>query len=438
MTTCTVYRWLPTFRRFTPWLMLSVIFAYNFSHAKGTLDASIRIDSAHSDNARKASENPVSERQDEASLQIGGEYENSILQLTGGYQASERRFDKGSQEDRSLLEGSGELTVGKPYHPADLVLRHSRRMVLNAPDELDLISNNDEREIVSAIPRIRWQLTGADLLMAQGNLTAVEYRFRPERDSTRSGGSLIWLRDLSQTDQLRWTAQISDVEFDAVPSADYRYESLDAAYLVDLQRLSYQVQVGYNQTESQQDDGFGSPTYHLQATYEAGLSEWELSVQRFITDNSTGDGNVGDFGGFDPGDSSAGNLDQLERTRAQLRWQGEQLCERCTLSLSIYHQSDDYRVETEDRSERGGRIGFGYALSRRATLDVSWHRREHRFEEVVARSDYQQETLYGGIAYRFASGLECDLYVREEDRRSDQGGRGYAETRGGIGIGYTF
>jgi hypothetical protein len=69
----------------------------------------------------------------EYSAGILADYENSLLDFETDYRASENRFDKETQPDRSLIEGNAELLIGKAHHPVDLLLVHSRRSVLGAP-----------------------------------------------------------------------------------------------------------------------------------------------------------------------------------------------------------------------------------------------------------------------------------------------------------------
>lgn len=402
--------------------------------------ASVGVLTDYSNNAFKSSDEEISERQDEARLAVGADYENNLVEFSSNYQARERRFDKGSQEGRSQLEGNSELIIGKAHHRADLRLSHTRRSVLNQPDDLDLLRNNDERQIFSAVPTLRWRLTQADLVMLQGSYAQVDYRFNSERDSERLGGNLIWRRSLSSNETVTLLGQYSDVSFDAFPLADYSYYAYSAAYGVELRRLDYRIELGYNETDPEQGEGMDGPSYQVDVGYDSGLHRWSLSLAQFVTDNSAGSGNRGDFDGFNPGDSSAGDLDQLERFRADIRWTTSALCVRCESSLTLFYQEDDYRIVTEDRSEHGLRLNNRYRLSTRSSVSASLERRESRFSQEVARSDFTADRVGLSYDYDFPSGLSAGASARWEQRSySDAASaRDYDEAIVGLRLNYRF
>lgn len=406
--------------------------------ADGEWQSSLSLQTEYTDNANRSTTDPLSERQDEVRLSTGGSYENAVLEASANYQASETYFEKDSQDNRSQLQGDSRLLLGKPHQPVDLLISHSRRMVLNAPDDLDLLRNNDERDIVTVSPSARWRSDGADTVILRGTWSDIGYRFTPERDSERTSGSLIWQRGLSQTSQFALSAQQSDVSFDAAPFADYKYNAAFVGYSVELRQLNYQIQLGYNESEPELGEGLSSPSYQLNVGFDSGPHQWNFNASRRITDNSAGGGNEGSFEGFKSGDSSSGNLDQLERTSADLSWQTQVVCGRCALSVSLYFQDDDYRVEAEDRQESGVRIDHDYRLSGRASLGLSLDRRDHRFDSDVAREDYRANRARLSYEYRFVHGLELTLFSNWRDRESDGAARSYDELSSGVGLTYSF
>ncbi|MGD8175235.1 hypothetical protein [Marinimicrobium sp. ARAG 43.8] len=401
-------------------------------------EAGIDVRTAYSDNANRSDSDPLSERQDEVELQLGGQYSNRWLNVSANYRAMERRYTEGSQPDRSLLVGNSELLLGRQDQPFDLLVSHSRRTVLNAPDEIDLLRNNDERTILSALPSARWRPTDTDLLMLRGHFSDIEYRYRADRDATREGGSIVWRRDLSPVDSLSLTGQQMAVRFDAIPSADYDYRAVNVGFESTLRLLSYRVQVGVNESDSAQGENLSSPAYSLEVEWGQGPGTWEFNAQRFITDNSAGSGNRGDLDDFNPGDSLTDRIDQLERTRAEVRWTHETLCQRCRLDISAFWQSDDYRREAEDKDETGIQVAGAYDVSPRASVTLSWEVREHNFDPSTARTDYQVQRWRFRYDYRFAGGLRAGLFATFHDRQSDTGFREYDELSGGVRLGYQF
>lgn len=407
--------------------------------AQSEWQSSLSLQSEYTDNANRSStDETISERQDEVQLSTGGSYENSFLDASVNYQVSETYFEKDSQENRSRLQGDSRLLLGRPHDPVELLVSHSRRTVLNEPDDVDLLRNNDERDILTASPSFRWRSGSEDTLIVSGTYSDIGYRFTPERDSERVSASLAWERGLSQTTQFWLSALQTDIRFDFAPFADYQYNAAFVAYSVRLRQLNYRIQVGYNESEPTLGEGLSSPSYQLDIGYSSGLHQWSLGASTTITDNSAGNGNQGSLGGFNPGDSSAGSLDQLERTSADLTWQTQVICGRCALSVSVYFQEDDYRAEAEDREEAGIRITHDYRFSEQASLNASFNRRDNSFSSDVDRADFQADSAQLRYSYSFARGLELSLFHEWRERTSDDAARGYDEQRSGLGLAYTF
>lgn len=410
------------------------------SIADNMFDARVSANSEFSDNANRTEQDQISERRDEYRLSVGTEYTNTLIEFQADYTASEHRFAEDSQQRRSLLEGRSSLLVGKPYHPVDLLLSHNRQSVLNEPDDVDLLRNTDERTIWSAVPTARWGFTRVDQLILQGNYSKIDYRLDERRNSERAGGSLSWQHDLSQTDQFTISAQQTQVSFDAAPDFDYDYIAYSAAYAAQLRQLSYNVELGYNETQPEIGEDFSGPSYRLNVSYTAAAQTFTLSSSQFITDSSRAGGNERDFRDFNPGDSTVDELDQLERTDFELGWRGEALCESCSLYARLIYQRDDYRTLDEDNQEHGVNLGLDYRLSQRSSIDISLQYREHNFDTETIRSDYSNTQLRAGYGYTFANDLGLRVYgsVNERDSDDELNGRGYEENIIGVGLNYSF
>lgn len=406
--------------------------------AQADWELAIGVGSEYSDNAAKSQTDTLSERRDSAELRLNLDYTNQLLAAAANYQATETRYDKDSQEDRSVVEGSSQLQLGQPRHPIDLLVTHSRRRVLNAPDAVDLLANNDEREILTAAPGLRWRASDVDLLALRGHYSTIDYRFSPGLESERTGGSMFWSRQLSETDQLDMTAQTMDVAFDALPTLDYRFDAYDIGYEVSLRRLQYRLQLGYNETTPEVGGGLSSPSFLVEGLYTSGVHDWQLNAQRFITDSSSGSGNRGDLSEFLPGDATTGEIDQIERTEIELDWSTEAFCQRCDTGVALYTRSDDYRQVDEDGSASGVRINMRYELSRRSSASLTWSLRDQSFESDVAREDFTDQQTRLTYQRRFRNDLEWSATVLYIDRDSDDLSRRYNETVGGMRIGYVF
>src|SRR5690606_9203050 len=115
--------------------------------------------SQFSDNAERTPDGGLSEWQDKYALGVYGDYENSLVTLEADYTASMHRYEKDSQPRREMLEGSSSLRLGKEHQLFDVLFVHSRYGVLNEPDAVDLLSNQDERQIVAVVPTFHAPIT---------------------------------------------------------------------------------------------------------------------------------------------------------------------------------------------------------------------------------------------------------------------------------------
>ncbi|WP_111641490.1 hypothetical protein [Marinimicrobium alkaliphilum] len=437
-----------TLGKLSPYLALSLLTAAMNVSAQDPdavdLDwrASVGLVSEITNNAGKVhGEDTLSERQDEARLELGGDYSNSLIELGVNYRASERRFDKDSQKDRRRLEGRSELTIGKPYHLGDLYISHTRQSVLNAPDDVDLLANTDEREILTARPSLRWRASAANTFVTSGNYARIDYRFAPERRSERTGATLTWLRRMSPTDNFTFTAQQTEIAFDAAPEVDYDLTTLAVTYAVELRQLSYSLRAGRNRTKPAIGESVSRPTYSADINYTSGPNLWSLSASRFLTDSSGGGGSAGEFDRFNPRDASTARLDQMERIDAEFTWRTQALCQRCSLSAGLFYRADDYQEIDEDRSELGARAGLDYRLAPSTSVRLSWDRRDHSFDEDSDRPDYRLTRTQVSYNHRFISGLNTRVYVRYHQRGShwadaDASRREYTEAVAGFGLTY--
>lgn len=400
--------------------------------------ATLGLGTEYTDNALRSRERKISERQDEANLRVGADYQNSWLAIEGDYNASARRFDKDSQDDQSRVEGQASLRLGKEEDAADLLISNSRRTELNAPDDRDLLSNTDERQVWSLVPTLRWRASSANTLMLQGNYAEISFGDSGERDSDRLGASLLWQRQLSATDNLTLRAQETDIGFAARPDLDYRLRDVSIAYQTQLRSLGYRVQLGYNESDPDNGDSFSDPSYELELSYQLGSQYFEFYADRFLTDNSAGNSNRGDFDDFNPRDSAADQLDQLERSNFELTWRTEIFCARCSFNLRLFYEDSDFRQEREDRTEVGVRAQLGYRLTERSSIDFSAQRRTQQFDSSVERSDFDRDEFRINYRYDSGRGLGWSLFVSYEERDSDSPTESNTETQAGLRLSYSF
>lgn len=424
----------------TPVKLLSLLIAgagFSAGASANEFAAQVNLSTRYTDNATKVAEDPIEERQDKYELGINGFYENDLIDAGADYIASAHRFQKETQEDRNLVEGDSHLRIGKQTQLFDLLLTHSRRSLRSSAEDLELLSNRDERQMFSVIPSFHLGLTSADRLLVSGSYTEVDYRFNEERNAEYTGASLAWQRDFSAAHGMDLSAQHTKVEFEFFPVADYQYRSAMLAYRVNLRSLSYTLAAGYNQTERDLDDQENSgPSFRAEAQYDAGVHQLSLYAEQRITDSSLGDGNRGELGVPRPGDVSAEGVDQIERRSLELTWTTQALCERCEFGVNLGSREDEYLTAPLSNDERSGGVSLSYRFSQAARINARWDRRDQDF----ARNDENITLDRSQIEYRyeFKSGLGLSVFAEQEESRSDSGERDYDEVIGGLSLSYHY
>jgi hypothetical protein len=413
--------------------------------------ARVAIESELTDNASKRNLAPAiaepektKERLDRYSVNVDAFFQNDWALLNTNYDASREKYSKMSYPDSSTFEGTTALTLGNQHQPASILLSHSRQSLISSPDALDLVSNRDERDIVKAQPMLKLRLGGADALFIKGSFAKVDYSEVATKNSKRSGGDLGWIRQLNKTDKLHILLQKSTTKFDAVPLANYDYESASAMYSVQLSRLAYTLQAGQNRaTPAMSLKAYSQPSYNFEATYTAGGSQFSLAASQEITDSSSGNGNRTAL--TDVGRSSVGvGLDLINLRRVELAWQGKILCQECNAGISLAETQEDYQTLDEDGKEQMVGVNIGYRFSSVASLNARADRRKRVFPDSNARGDFSASRVRLNYNYDFTSDFGASLYAQSEKRKAlgfsqnPSTTRDYDENIIGLGLSYRF
>lgn len=401
------------------------------------LGGHISISSGESDNAFKSSTNFLSERQDTYEAGLAGAYDNQYLSATAEYTGQDKRFAKGSQEDRRFLDGSSSLLLGSLSSPVDLQVKHSQRTLLSAPDDLNVTTNQDEREIINVIPRIRKRITDADLLSLSADYSQIEYAKNVLNNSTRTQGELSWLRAISKVNDIRFLVQISDISFDNFKFADYRYTNSAVVYSTSLRKLSYSVMVGYNKSEREIGGEYSGSTYSFNASYNAPLHTFKLISGRSITDSSMGGGNAQTVN-QNPNNDGAYRVDQIERTNTELSWSTQFICSKCNASISLHQNADDYLILGDEGRQQGGAFTFSYAFTKKSRLSYRINDMKQEFSGSLGGRDYTYQTQVVKYEFKFTESLGFNAFYESEDRDSENNQRTYIEKFIGAAVTYSF
>lgn len=415
-------------------LLLSLLSGFA---AAQEFNGSLSASSGKSDNALKTEDGQADERQDIYSAGLSGNYTNQFLSASAEYLANKEHYSSGSQEDRSFVEGSAELMIGAPLDPLDLELKHSRRRLLTSPDALNISTNQDDREIASATPRLKKKISKADLITASADFTRIDYTRNELNNSDRVTGSLTWLRDISRVSNISLMVSQTDIKFKNFDSADYEYINSMLVYSAQLRKLSYSLAAGHNQSKREIGDTYSSPTYTLSIDYNTSYHNFRLTSDKAITDSSMGDGNISSVN-LNPNNDSALNVGQIDRTNTELSWNTQVVCIRCTAGISLHTSKDEYLVFSDEAHERGGAINFSYAFSDRNRLSYRFNKMEQKFKGAVAGRDYNYITQLLEFSSDVSNSIAVRIFLEKEERESGAKDRAYTENFIGGAISYHF
>jgi hypothetical protein len=401
--------------------------------------ASISAGSLMTDNAEKTLLEPIEERQDIYGLGLVADYSNWLVDADVDYQLHAQKFSEQSQADEEYADGSSVLVFGKEADPLALELEHSRRMLLRSPEEVTLLENQQEREMISARPIIRKRLSGADRIFLQGQASKVRFiEADGSQDSKRNGATFGWAHVTSKTSAMMLSSQQMDVSFDQQPDADYRMVNTALSYQVQLRKLDYSVQVGYNEISPETGEKQSAPSYNFSLGYASGYHLFTASADRQITDSSFGNGNLGNENPIPGSDGLSQNLGKIDRRNMALDFSTDAICDRCTFSVGASLVDDEYLERDEQARNNYLRSAFVYSLSSAAKLTLRVDQSKYDQGVNQVNREYTTDYLSLEYAYRFNNGFDIRLFSRKEERDGEGEVNNYQENIYGAILEYEF
>jgi hypothetical protein len=424
-------------RRLAPVPLLFIVLSP--AHAN-QINGSLMATSLVSDNTLKAPVDPIEERQNLYQVGVTADYSNWLVDALANYQWYAQEFTENSQEDERYLDGSSSVVFGKQEDPVGLEVSHSQRMLLITPDAVGLTANQQEREIISVLPEVRKNIFGANRVALGGQLIRVKFPDNDLQNSERNGITFSWLRPLTRTSVLQAVVQQQDVKFKHYPLADYKLSSSTLAYAVELRKLNYRIELGYNESVPEEGTKQTAPTYKFIATYQTGYNQFDISVGKTLTDTSFGNGNLDSQAPLPGSDGMSLDINRIDRLNAELKWETGAVCLRCSLSASVAVTDDEYLERDEELQGIYTQARFAYSLSNSSTISLSGARSKQDFENEIAGRDYTINSVSLEYTYDFSSGLIFRLVGRQEDRRAptENAVGTYEENIYSIGLGYKF
>lgn len=404
------------------------------------IGGSISAASLFSDNTLKRAQAPMDERQDVYRLSLAADYSSWLIDADINYQLVSQKYAENSQADEEYADGASNLVFGKAEDPVALQLTHSRRMLLSTPDAVDLVGNQEARDILAARPEVRIKISGTDKLLLNGEVQRVDFPDNDQQNSKRNGVSLAWLHSFSPISSLQLSANQQDVTFDNYVNADYSIRSSMLTYGVELRKLKYSLAFGYNENEPELGDSKSAPTYRASVVYTSGYNQIDFSASRLLTDTSYGNGNIPNTVDLPDSDGLSLELDRIDRRRAEFNWRTGVICSRCVLSTGVSAVEDTYLEKDEQSLSIYTRAGFTYAFSTAANMSLSVARSDVDFENQISAQDYQLEYASLDYGYYFSNGLNMHIAGRREVRDSNglNGAGDYTENIYSISLAYGF
>lgn len=399
------------------------------------------VSSHLSNNARKTSDNKVSERQEQVALQALLNYENSYSSTSIDYSATRYFFEKNSQDEKDIVEGGASIVLGKPTGLLGAELSHSQRALKTTPDGVDLVENIDERQILTAKPYIRARTTKVDTIVISAEQTEIQYRSDTGIDSSRTGASVNWRHSLSNIDDLSLNLNSTEIKFKDMPRNDYSFRSATVAYTARLKKLDYRAEFGVNKMLRDENnlnplrsESYSSPTYKLDVNYISAGNSFNINGQRLLTDTSIGNGN--DPADIGNSDSSNQIFDRYELREVGVAWENSSVCLLCKLGVNVSAKNERYEVLPEDLFAYISKLYFSYSLSPTSDLNLTLTSEDNDYDEGARYEDYKQLTSY--LAYTYSPQIGVDLVVFAQQQSRTGGHREYDEGMLGLKVSYMY
>ena len=409
----------------------SLGYAKNFS-----VDLSAAI--GESDNALKTSGNEISEQQNRYAASIEGDWLTEWLSANVQYAATKDTFSDNSQQDESYLQGDSAVKLGNATSILNLDLRHSRRTLLQDIAAAPTTANQEEREIVSAVPSARFQMSGSDELILSADFSRTRYLESEARDADRNTYGVNYNHDFSAVDTVNLRVKKTESEFLFFPSANYNLTSVAAVYQVNLRKLSYSIGAGRDKSEPEIGEVQSTPHYEASLNYKSGANSFRVYLDQSMTDSSIGQGLDFAISDVPVVDAAITDIGIIKRITGGVDWNTTSVCARCDLTLGFADTKDMYVDSDSESTQKSATINFRYTFSPRAQTLIMHGISDQ--EPVLGQltESYRQSITRLSFQYSFLRNISLEIFTEKEGRSSDSGVQDYTENFTGLALAYHF
>jgi len=287
-------------------------------------------------------------------------------------------------------------------------------------------------------PDFTMLMGSSNLLRLSGRYSATTYETSPF-DSTRAGGALTFLRQMSDRSSLSFIVDADDVDYDDAASVDFTSESASVNYTLEAARTDIDATLGYSRMDI--DDGSEktgplvdieiqrqvSNSSRLNLQFGTRLSDSAEALRDSLNSEEFGGGN-GSGDGSGDGSGVVATASTFESKFASLGWQFDR--PRTSFDISAGWDKDVYdSVDNLDRERLLFEAGAERHLTSRleARLRVAYNQETYQIDD----SETEEWRLTLGGSWRFGRDTGVELWGErlKRDSNTTAGGGNSIENR---------
>ena len=414
---------------------LVLIFISQELYAGKIINATLSQNSSVTNNARKTETNKITEFQNQIQLFGDVDYQNSNTEAKVNYFLDQYYFSENSQKDKFILQGQAYLKLFNQKKNATVKLSHTQRSLLNNINDVDLVSNRDERKIYTIEPEFTVGLSNVDAVIFGYKGEDIIYQYADTLNSRRLTSSVMWRHLLSENSSIIVSGLNLDVKFQD-QSKDYHSQSITIRKLKVINKFSYNLMFGMEEFDRQEQNSSEDTTrltYSLLIDYEKYWHAWSLKLERYVSDSSKGAGNAFEFNDVDS-DAVADDIFLYEIYRGIAAWRYKGLCQQCTVAYNFIYQIQKNEELLGESIEFNHILTGIYAMTQRSSLNSTLRFRDQKIEEQLTTESFNQINIQIGYQYTLMKALRMDI-ASEYENRSDIN---YKELRIRVGFSYEY
>jgi hypothetical protein len=399
--------------------------------AQAELEYGVEVGVGHSDNVYRRSVDVV-----ESTIATAG--------LNVDWQETRRRFDadvvadltynhylEGGIDNNLLGNANGLLSFGiipdrLTWTLEDTFGQTQQDPLLPAtPESLEFLN------VLSTGPNVTFRLGSAALLQLNGRYTLTEYEDSPF-DSTRTGGGLAVIRELSAHSQVSLNANHQDTDYKDPGNLDFTMRSIYARYALEASRTEISSELGYSwvKRDLPGSEELSEPLIRIEIRRNVSASSFlNLRLASQLSDAAEaarGAAAIIDVGG-EPGVGVA-TASTFENKAATLAWELER--PRTALNVSVNWEKDEYSDDSDLDRER---MMYGASVTRHLTNRLRLRGGVYMTSEEYALdgSESDETRFLLGAAWQFGRSVGLDFTAERLDRESNivSGGGDSVENR---------